>query len=283
MDIGTSVYTEFKTSPDLAHYIAMNDLFECEQALIHSHNHMATFASGTDINTLKEEGNERIHFVSLIVNNVGTYSAFITRRCVTTQTIKENIKYKTFNGEEVSKDKEYTKEFINIEYSKMEIIKEDIDYSELDARIAQIQEEKKQEELNRQKEIKEPIYYSKTFFPESPYKGFPKNIDNKTIQTILRQIITGSVLSANNVNLNLQEWVPKMESIYDKRFKSLDTFECWIDSLLEVLFSEYTEGDGLFKIDEGRKLAGELYQEISKFTPNKYIKVILNSLSLWME
>ena len=26
-----------------------------------------------------------------------------------------------------------------------------------------------------------------------------------------------------------------------------------------------------------------LYQELSKYTPNKYIKIILNSLLLWME
>lgn len=314
MDIGSSTYTEFNTSPDIAHYIAMNDLFECEQALIHSHNRMATCPSGTDINTLKEEGNERIHFVSLIVNNAGTYSAFITRKCVSNKIIKETIKYKTFNGKEVSKDKEYTEESINIKYSKMEIIKEDIDYSEIDARIAQIEEEKKQRELKRQEELKKQeklmrqpdwvnnsFYYSKTFMPESPYSEtdksinnkfatadyseFPKNIhiDNKQVQTILRQIITGSILSANNTNLNLYEWVPKMEAIYDKRFKDLEIFNMWIDSLLEVLFSEYTDGEGLFKIDEGRDLANALYQELSKYTPNKYIKIILNSLLLWME
>lgn len=292
MDIGSSAYTEFNTSPDIAHYIAMNDLFECEQALIHSHNHMATCPSGTDINTLKEEGNERIHFVSLIVNNAGTYSAFITRKCVSNKIIKETIKYKTFNGKEVSKDKEYTEESINIKYSKMEIIKEDIDYSEIDARIAQIEEEKKQKELEKQEELKKQqnrvnsqFYYSKIFLPESTYNEFPKNIpiDNKQVQTILRQIITGSILSANNTNLNLYEWVPKMEAIYDKRFKDLETFNMWIDSLLEVLFSEYTEGEGLFKIDEGRDLANALYQELSKYTPNKYIKIILNSLLLWME
>lgn len=35
MDIGSSAYTEFNTSSDIAHYIAMNDLFECESGLIH--------------------------------------------------------------------------------------------------------------------------------------------------------------------------------------------------------------------------------------------------------
>ena len=285
MDIGTTVYTEFNTSPDLAHYIAMNDLFECEQALVHSHNHMATFASGTDIATLKEEGNERIHFVSLIVNNAGTYSAFITRKLITTQDIKETTKYKTFDGSEVVSDKVYTKELTNIEYSKMEIIKEDIDYSEIDARIAQIQEEKRQqEELRKQEEVKKPFYYQRTFNPED-YKKFPTNLptDNRQVQSILRQIITGSVLSANNTKLDLFEWVPKMESIYDHRFKTLDSFGCWIDSLLDVLFSEYTDGEGFYKIDEGKQLAEELYSEISKFTPNKYIKTIQNSLLLWME
>lgn len=285
MDIGTITYTEFNTSPSLAHYIAMNDLFEYEQALIHSHNHMATCPSGTDIATLKEEGSERIHFVSLIVNNAGTYSAFITRKCITIQNIEETAKYKTFGGVEVESKNIYTKELTKIEYSKMEIIKEDIDYSEIDSRIAEIQEEKrKQEELRKKEEIKNPFYYQKIFNYEEykkPLINLP--IDDKQVQSILRQIITGSVLSANNIKLDLYEWVPKMESIYDHRFKTLDSYNCWIDSFLEALFSEYTEGEGFYKIDEGRNLAEKLYNEISKFTPNKYIKIIKNSLLLWME
>lgn len=45
-----------------------------------SHDKMPTFFSGTDTSTLQKEGTDRNNFVSLIVNNDGTYSAAITRK-----------------------------------------------------------------------------------------------------------------------------------------------------------------------------------------------------------
>ena len=93
MDIGTSAYTEFSMSPDVISYMATKpELLDYKMGLIHSHNNMSTFFSGTDQSTLQEEGAERNHFVSLIVNNAGKYTAAITRK----------IKYKksiTFNYE----------------------------------------------------------------------------------------------------------------------------------------------------------------------------------------
>jgi hypothetical protein len=56
------------------------DLMDCDQGLIHSHNSMATFFSSTDDSTLVEEGKDRNFFVSLIVNNAGTYTAAVTRK-----------------------------------------------------------------------------------------------------------------------------------------------------------------------------------------------------------
>ena len=37
-----------------------------------------TFFSGTDLNTLQEEGSDMNNFLSLIVNNAGQYTAAIT-------------------------------------------------------------------------------------------------------------------------------------------------------------------------------------------------------------
>lgn len=81
MDIGNATYTEFDMSPDVISYMAQNpELLDCKMGLIHSHNSMPSFFSGTDLNTLREEGNDRNHFVSLIVNNEGKYTAAITRK-----------------------------------------------------------------------------------------------------------------------------------------------------------------------------------------------------------
>ena len=105
MDIGTAAYTEFDMSPDVISYMTDNpELLNCQMGLIHSHNNMSTFFSGTDTATLKEEGMDRNHFVSLIVNNEGTYTAAITRKVKATKTITENFSYPTFEDEEVTDD-----------------------------------------------------------------------------------------------------------------------------------------------------------------------------------
>ena len=59
-----------------------------------SHCSFNTFFSGIDANTLDDLGHDMPHFLSLIVNNAGTYCAKITRR------IPVSNHYTTFNGEE---------------------------------------------------------------------------------------------------------------------------------------------------------------------------------------
>ena len=75
MNIGSSVYTEFSISEDVAHYMVMNDLLDCSINLIHSHHDMDASFSSTDINTLYEVGSNLKYFISLIVNNSRKYCA----------------------------------------------------------------------------------------------------------------------------------------------------------------------------------------------------------------
>lgn len=126
MDIGTAAYTEFDMSPDVISYMTENmELLDCQMGLIHSHNNMSTFFSSTDTGTLKEEGIDRNHFVSLIVNNAGSYTAAITRRVKSTKTIMDNFSYPTFEDEVVNSDKMETIEeeelewyYLNIEFER---------------------------------------------------------------------------------------------------------------------------------------------------------------------
>lgn len=81
MDLGNATFTQFQMSEDVASYMAENiELFDCDLQLVHSHHVMSTSPSGTDLNTLRTEGNDRNCFVSLIVNNAGTYYAAVTRK-----------------------------------------------------------------------------------------------------------------------------------------------------------------------------------------------------------
>ncbi len=62
-------------------------------------DNIMTFFSGTDTATLKEEGRDRNNFVSLIVNNAGSYTAAITRRIKSKQ-VMESVSYEFFGDGE---------------------------------------------------------------------------------------------------------------------------------------------------------------------------------------
>ena len=143
MDIGNATYTEFNMSPDVISYMAQKpELLDCKMGLIHSHNNMSTFFSGTDTATLAEEGNERNHFVSLIVNNAGKYTAAITRKikyhCV------RDLSYEGFNGPVSIEGKEEL-EGEEIEYFYLDVIierEENDAFREIADRLADIKKSK---------------------------------------------------------------------------------------------------------------------------------------------
>lgn len=84
-DIGSSVFTSFETSPDILTYQDENDLLDCYAGMLHSHDKLSAFFSGTDESTLKKEGASMNHFLSLVVNNSGPYCARLTYKEMITQ------------------------------------------------------------------------------------------------------------------------------------------------------------------------------------------------------
>ena len=97
-DIGSAGATEFEITTDVAYYIVMNELADCQMGLIHSHNNMHTFFSGTDQSTLLQEGLDRNHFLSLIVNNAGVYTAKVTRKIHYKEKFTISYNYETYQG-----------------------------------------------------------------------------------------------------------------------------------------------------------------------------------------
>lgn len=125
MDIGTATYTEWCADAEVIRYMAENDLLDCQMALVHSHNNMATFFSGTDTATLLAEGQDRNNVVSLIVNNAGVYSAAITRHVYTEAEVHEKGKYQFFGDGEESYEDTYTTEDEYIEYFMFDIVRKE--------------------------------------------------------------------------------------------------------------------------------------------------------------
>lgn len=107
MDIGSSGFTEFDMNADVSAYMVEKpELLDCKTGLIHSHAAMNTFFSSTDINTLETEGNEKTHFLSLIVNNAGTYSAKITSKTTEVLIGRLSKHFETFDCDSEDTDTE---------------------------------------------------------------------------------------------------------------------------------------------------------------------------------
>lgn len=151
-DIGTETYTVYDFNEEVVAYMTENNLLDCYCGLVHSHQQMAAFFSGTDTATLNKEGASMPHFVSLIVNNAGKYVAKITR-----QVVKEFIGnvsgyYLSFNSEKkFVNQKPATFKKSEVESFDLEVIKPEIQLpvSETHRRAEEIREKKKKETTDR--------------------------------------------------------------------------------------------------------------------------------------
>lgn len=156
---------------------------------------MKAFFSGTDTNTLLEEGTDRNHFVSLIVNNAGSYVAAVTRRIkqeihavahivYTTKTHYnswDDIDIPLSDGEIVEKDKEETKTIEYVEWYDLNITKEaaDNNFNEIDNRLSAIKKAKA-------KKVYQSPYYGSIHDKSSGYDGHRnwEGIDSEEIDKI---------------------------------------------------------------------------------------------------
>ena len=256
MDIGTQAYTEFDMNPDVISYMCGNpELLDCQMGLIHSHNNMSTFFSGTDTATLKEEGRDRNNFVSLIVNNAGTYTAAITRRIKSKQTM-ESVSYEFFGDGEKRDTKEYISDADEIEWFYLKIENEDETFSfpDMAARLEEI----KQVKAEKARKAQTPVYqggYKPVIANSYGTKAGPANLvkkeDNKskvvqstlfdnvddlpfdydynlpygqvtfdkvTLKSLVLQLITGSIIISNDSKIDITKWAKSMSALYEKRF-----------------------------------------------------------------
>lgn len=256
MDIGTQAYTEFDMNPDVIAYMCENpELLDCQMGLIHSHNNMSTFFSGTDTATLREEGIDRNNFVSLIVNNAGTYTAAITRR-VKSKQVKESVSYEFFGDGEKHDTKEYVSSADEIEWFYLKIEKEGENYSfpDMAARLEEI----KQAKAERAEKAQTPVYqggYKPVIANSYGTKAGPANLvkkeadkpkvvqptlfdnaddlpfeegydipyghvsfDKVTLKSLVLQLITGSIIISNDSKIDITKWAKSMPTLYEKRF-----------------------------------------------------------------
>lgn len=266
MDLGNATFTEFTMNEDVAAYMSENiDLFDCDLQLIHSHHQMSTQPSGTDLNTLKEEGNERNCFVSLIVNNAGKYYAAITRKIQTKSEVtakKLGTSYEFFGdgSKELEHKDETTTKVIEkeiIEYFDLEVERHEVSNSlaYLDDRFDEIMEKKATEEKKNQFTVahtdnfldwmhSKPVPKEQDLFDDISDKEpqkissikddhmFNQTITNdwwpepKKIHAAVVYMITCNLI-INPEKFDLKQWITKhMKNVYIKTFGESSVYEC---------------------------------------------------------
>lgn len=334
MDIGTSAYTEFNVSPDMATYMVDHpELLEegIYQGLIHSHNNMATFFSGTDTATLSAEGNDMAHFVSLIVNNAGKYTAGITRKYKCVQTVSEKYTYPTWNGEEREGVETFDIEEEKLEWFNLDIVFEDAtdDFeTEMMERIKEIKEAKKKvvtpmyggrnypqygnygkaitptKEVGSTFPMDEDKYYGEKrgWYDPQKDKQLPAKqgelpfdqpeeenveipygvvtVDPDIVQSIVRQLVTSSIIISNESAVDVKKWANSMESLYRRRFGSVKEFEYFASNYVDYLINYTYDGDVMAVINNDDSvmaalLAYDVREELKKLPKNPWLSVYI--------
>lgn len=311
MDYGSAVYTEFDSSPEICTYMIENDLLECQQALCHSHNVMCTNPSGTDLNTLVEEGSFRNNFLSLIVNNAGNYTAMLTRKVKHIPHVTEILEYEFFGEGTINlgTDEYDAVESYEIEYFFLDIEKPtiNISYTDLFDRINEISNNKVINITSKNENFKtihnpnanliipstvqEPILEGKL-----PFEGLSKpkaevdeeeelidydsvKFNNNQLNSITKQLLMGSPIF-NPKDLN--EWVDKMPTAFSKRFgegqKGLANYKAFISYFVEFLLSEAFDEDlaeeGYMEDYQIPICAYGVLQKLHQFKSNSFLNII---------
>lgn len=281
---------------------------------------MSAFFSQTDTATLKEEGRDRNHFVSLIVNNAGSYTAAITRKVKSDRIIHESFSYESFEGTIVEATNSWEEGVEEIQYFHLDITKEGNNYSfsDVDARL---------EEIKKAKEAKAkiPSYAQYTPLPDKHYTGsnnkyqtgyiqplkdvveqpqLPFDVkdtdsvvldqdvkaDPKLIHSLCIQLLTGSIMIPNESKIDINKWVNSMKSTIERRFgagtEGLKIYQDFIESLVEFLVWNTQDPALVDIIDEDYMMiviATEMFEYLGTLPQNTYTKICQSALLTYIQ
>lgn len=308
MDEGTGGYTEYDMSPDVMGYMVDHpELLDAGvyQGLIHSHNNMATFFSGTDTATLQSEGSDMNHFVSLIVNNAGKYTAGVTRKAKLKQTVNEEFTYPTWGDERVSGNRTFTVEKEYIQWFNLDIEIEGVSNDFEEEMLARIKEIRATKSSKRNIENVRSPYYEKEEYGKHPIGSYGNPIkreikqptlfddtneefmidyekfklNEEIVDWVVKQTITCSVIIPNSSNIDVEKWARSMDSLYKKRFADKKEFEAFASNFVDfvVNYTEDLEAAAFLDATEmAAVLAYQVREKLNTLPKNEW-------LDAWME
>lgn len=244
---------------------------------------MSTFFSGTDTATLRSEGNDTNNFVSLIVNNEGTYSAAITRKVKVSSQVLENCSYNFFGDDApiVFNNNYNTESQERIEYFMLDIEKEEYEnpFSYIDDRFNEIEASKMQ--ISDASSITAPTSPNSTF--NTPNSTFLTQHSNEPSlfseeemgaitapdPTAIRNVVAKLLLCSMIINpdkIDVDKWVDNhMVKIYDKTFGSTDSlkFREYLDWVVDYVLDNYDD---------------DVCREVDFTDNNKYLIVLASAI-----
>ena len=283
-------------------------------------DNIMTFFSGTDTATLREEGRDRNNFVSLIVNNAGTYTAAITRRIKSKQ-VMESVSHEFFGDGEKQDTKKYVSDADEIEWFYLKIEKEGESYSfpDMAARLEEIKQAKAEKAKKVQissysdnsygikagpanlvrKETDKPKVVQPTLFDDVDDLPFDDDysipygqvtFDKATLKSLVLQLITGSIILSNDSKIDIFKWAKSMSALYEKRFgkgeEGMENFKMWADTYTDYLTwyvtDEKLEELGFDETEICAICAHDMIEELTKLPENDYIKGYIDALQKYL-
>lgn len=280
---------------------------------------MSTFFSGTDLSTLQEEGKDRNHFVSLIVNNAGVYTAAITRKVKYTSLIK-SVSYEGFDGV-VNLNNTEESSCEEIEYFELNVcFEESVDNKakELSDRLSEIKKSKtaipaastptnnvwnsvsgfsnysnqfpkKPNSESSFAKIQEPTLFENdsTYNKEkvSNEKTYYSKPIDKDIEEILIQLLTGSVTVTKVDAKTKQKLIDSVEKRFDARFgktsEGLLDFEFWARDFVEFLLWDLEGKRNVTSVDDVQisTISAEVILLLEEMPRNRYIDKYMELLA----
>jgi len=230
-----------------------------------SHNNMSTFFSGTDTSTLQEEGSYKNNFVSLIVNNAGSYTAAITRHVFSEVTNNTTYTYEMFGDGVKTGQEEGTEKKECIEYFMMEVHKPELPENKLDTRIDEVLEKKRAASVKytgtyypynsvyNDRTSYDTAYGDAAFYQgkqdtdkrykpiEIPWKeqefsslSNTADINKRSLNITMARLFTGSV-TCNVDKVDIDSWISNYDKVYDRMFSSIIDYSEWLAPYLEYL------------------------------------------------
>lgn len=232
-DLGNAVYTELSQDISMASYMARHDLMGYYTGCMHSHHSMSTNFSGTDMETVNDWGNTQNHFVSLIVNNEGLYSAKITRKIkrTTKSTSSGTIEYAYKSWQDIehssvtkfeSKTNSVTDYYIEVFNLDITVEKSDYRKSELEERLEELLNTKRKFESRSYPYI-ENVYGRNSDNIRIPFAKREDIIDTTPVQQGYTEDSSDYVLGFQNTDVS-SYFQKKHEKLVSDFIKQIITF-----------------------------------------------------------